>query len=182
MPEFLFLLAPPSAYLAALECVGLEEAIEATHWGRNPGRGSGGSPDPRTPSMAGKTREALRGGDGCLRPSCPRLPIWEEVSDRGFVIREEGNRRYIVGLRHWGLPFFSTTNLLPANKRVSLSHLEFFPFQAFPHAIAEDFRTLVVDFERMALKRYSPPRKCHWRQQRTVQYFAISPPTSVRGT
>jgi hypothetical protein len=44
------------------------------------------------------------------------------------------------------LPFFSSTNLLPANKKVSLTHVQFFLFQAFPYAIADDFRTLVGGF------------------------------------
>jgi hypothetical protein len=36
------------------------------------------------------------------RTSCPRLPIWEEVNDRGLVIREEVERvlyrqGYVIG-------------------------------------------------------------------------------------
>ena len=37
------------------------------------------------------------------RTSCPRLPIWEEVNDRGLVIREEVNGRCIVRVTSLGL-------------------------------------------------------------------------------
>jgi D-3-phosphoglycerate dehydrogenase len=37
------------------------------------------------------------------RTSCPRLPIWEEVNDRGLVIREEVNGRCIVRITSLGL-------------------------------------------------------------------------------
>ena len=30
--------------------------------------------------------------------SCPRLPVWEEVNDRGLVVRENLNGRCVV---HW---------------------------------------------------------------------------------
>jgi len=39
------------------------------------------------------------------RTSCPRLPIWEEVTDRGLVIREEGSGRCIVRVTSLGLAF-----------------------------------------------------------------------------
>jgi hypothetical protein len=67
------------------------------------------------------------------RTSCPRLPIWEAVNDRGTRHQGgSGTGAVSSGLRHWGLPFFSSTNLLPANKKVSLTHLQFFLFEAFP--------------------------------------------------
>jgi D-3-phosphoglycerate dehydrogenase len=37
------------------------------------------------------------------RTSCPRLPIWEEVNDRGLVMREEVNGRCIVRVTLLGL-------------------------------------------------------------------------------
>ena len=37
------------------------------------------------------------------RTSCPRLPIWEEVNDRGLVIREEANGCCIVRVTSLGL-------------------------------------------------------------------------------
>lgn len=32
------------------------------------------------------------------RTSCPKLPVWEEANDRGFVTTEELNGRLIVSL------------------------------------------------------------------------------------
>lgn len=32
------------------------------------------------------------------RTSCPKLPVWEEANDRGFVTQHAQNGRYIVSL------------------------------------------------------------------------------------
>jgi hypothetical protein len=37
------------------------------------------------------------------RTSCPKLPVWEEANDRGFVVREEVNGRCIVRITSSGL-------------------------------------------------------------------------------
>jgi hypothetical protein len=39
------------------------------------------------------------------RTSCPKLPVWEDASDRGFVIREEVSGRCIVRITPAGLAF-----------------------------------------------------------------------------
>jgi hypothetical protein len=36
------------------------------------------------------------------RTSCPRLPVWEDATDRGLVAREEVNGRLIVRLTSSG--------------------------------------------------------------------------------
>lgn len=30
------------------------------------------------------------------RTSCPRLPVWEEANDRGFIVRHHGRRRGLL--------------------------------------------------------------------------------------
>ena len=37
------------------------------------------------------------------RTSCPRLPVWEDANDRGFVTRDEVNGRCIVRVSPSGL-------------------------------------------------------------------------------
>ena len=39
------------------------------------------------------------------RTSCPRLPVWEEANDRGFVTREIRNRRAIIAVTQTGRAF-----------------------------------------------------------------------------
>jgi hypothetical protein len=39
------------------------------------------------------------------RTSCPRLPVWEDARDRGFVMRENFNGREIVRITPAGLSF-----------------------------------------------------------------------------
>ena len=36
------------------------------------------------------------------RTSCPKLPVWEDATDRGFVTREELNGRSIVAVSPLG--------------------------------------------------------------------------------
>lgn len=37
------------------------------------------------------------------RTSCPRFPVWEEVNDRGLVVRQEVDGRCIVRITSAGL-------------------------------------------------------------------------------
>jgi len=37
------------------------------------------------------------------RTSCPRLPVWEDANDRGLVMSEEVNGRWIVRVTSLGL-------------------------------------------------------------------------------
>jgi hypothetical protein len=39
------------------------------------------------------------------RTSCPRLPVWEDAKDRGFVAQENFNGREIVRITHAGSVF-----------------------------------------------------------------------------
>ena len=39
------------------------------------------------------------------RTSCPRLPVWEEANDRGFITSEYVNRRCVVRITPLGLAF-----------------------------------------------------------------------------
>jgi hypothetical protein len=39
------------------------------------------------------------------RKSCPRLPVWEEANDRGFVVADEGNGHQIVRITPLGRAF-----------------------------------------------------------------------------
>ena len=39
------------------------------------------------------------------RTSCPKLPVWEDASDRGFVTNEEVGGRSIVRITSAGLAF-----------------------------------------------------------------------------
>lgn len=37
------------------------------------------------------------------RTSCPKLPIWEDANDRGFITRENANGREIVRITSLGI-------------------------------------------------------------------------------
>jgi hypothetical protein len=37
------------------------------------------------------------------RTSCPKLPVWEDANDRGFVMRAKANGRWIVRITPLGL-------------------------------------------------------------------------------
>jgi len=39
------------------------------------------------------------------RTSCPRLPVWEEATDRGYVTRERKNGGATVGITSTGQAF-----------------------------------------------------------------------------
>jgi D-3-phosphoglycerate dehydrogenase len=39
------------------------------------------------------------------RTSCPRLPVWEDARDRGFVTMENSSGREVVGLTSAGRAF-----------------------------------------------------------------------------
>ncbi|PWT84985.1 MAG: hypothetical protein C5B58_03825 [Acidobacteria bacterium] len=39
------------------------------------------------------------------RTSCPKLPVWEEACDRGFIRKEAQNGEYIVSLSREGVAF-----------------------------------------------------------------------------
>jgi hypothetical protein len=39
------------------------------------------------------------------RTSCPRLPVWEEANDRGYVMRERKNGDAIIGVTLSGRAF-----------------------------------------------------------------------------
>jgi hypothetical protein len=39
---------------------------------------------------------------GAWRTSCPRLPVWEEATDRGLIVREHVNGRSMVRITSSG--------------------------------------------------------------------------------
>ena len=39
------------------------------------------------------------------RTSCPRLPVWEDANDRGFLKREQAHGRIIVKITPAGMAF-----------------------------------------------------------------------------
>jgi hypothetical protein len=39
------------------------------------------------------------------RTSCPRLPVWEDAKDRGFVCNEQVNGRELVRISQTGVAF-----------------------------------------------------------------------------
>jgi hypothetical protein len=45
------------------------------------------------------------------RTSCPRLPVWEDAKDRGFVARENFNGREIVRVTSAGFAFIRKRKL-----------------------------------------------------------------------
>lgn len=51
------------------------------------------------------------------RTSCPRLPIWEEVNDRGLVIREEVNGCCIIRVTSLGLALLQQHKSSPCKLR-----------------------------------------------------------------
>ncbi len=42
---------------------------------------------------------------GAWRTSCPRLPVWEDANDRGFITTEHANGRLIVRISLLGHAF-----------------------------------------------------------------------------
>lgn len=50
------------------------------------------------------------------RTSCPRLPVWEEANDRGFVTRERRNGDAIVGVTASGRAFLNRRSSTTAAK------------------------------------------------------------------
>ena len=41
------------------------------------------------------------------RTSCPRLPVWEEANDRGFVTHRNQHDQIVIGLTEQGRAFLS---------------------------------------------------------------------------
>ena len=41
------------------------------------------------------------------RTSCPKLPVWEDANDRGFVASERSNGREIITVTAHGLAFLA---------------------------------------------------------------------------
>jgi len=49
------------------------------------------------------------------RTSCPRLPVWEDARDRGFVAQENFNGREIVTVTTAGFAFLQQKKTSPEN-------------------------------------------------------------------
>jgi trans-aconitate 2-methyltransferase len=49
------------------------------------------------------------------RTSCPRLPVWEDARDRGFVAQENFNGREIVRITPAGFAFLQQRKISPEN-------------------------------------------------------------------
>ncbi len=47
------------------------------------------------------------------RTSCPRLPVWEEATDRGFVRRSAGGRGAQIALTDAGRAFLEGNGRMP---------------------------------------------------------------------
>ena len=47
------------------------------------------------------------------RTSCPRLPVWEDANDRGFVTRDEVNGRCIVRVSPSGRALLDRRRTVP---------------------------------------------------------------------
>jgi hypothetical protein len=47
------------------------------------------------------------------RTSCPRLPVWEEANDRGFVARVRKENGAVVGVTSGGRAFLARRRLKP---------------------------------------------------------------------
>lgn len=47
------------------------------------------------------------------RTSCPKLPVWEEVNDRGFVSRERINGHSVVRITESGLTYLERRKHAP---------------------------------------------------------------------
>jgi len=45
------------------------------------------------------------------RTSCPKLPVWEDANDRGFVTRREVNGRSMVSITAPGVAFLEQRRL-----------------------------------------------------------------------
>ena len=45
------------------------------------------------------------------RTSCPRLPVWEEANDRGFVVRLRGNGGETIAVSDAGLEYLRQSRL-----------------------------------------------------------------------
>ena len=45
------------------------------------------------------------------RTSCPKLPVWEDASDRGLVTREDRGERCIVGVSPSGRALLDRRNV-----------------------------------------------------------------------
>jgi hypothetical protein len=43
------------------------------------------------------------------RTSCPRLPVWEEANDRGFVTRENGPSGPMISVSARGASYLATS-------------------------------------------------------------------------
>jgi D-3-phosphoglycerate dehydrogenase len=49
------------------------------------------------------------------RTSCPRLPVWEEAKDHGFVVQDDFNGREIVRVTPAGFAFLQQRKKFPKN-------------------------------------------------------------------
>jgi hypothetical protein len=47
------------------------------------------------------------------RTSCPKLPVWEDATDRGLVTREDMDGRVIVGVSPSGRALLDRRKSLP---------------------------------------------------------------------
>jgi len=47
------------------------------------------------------------------RPSCPKLPVWEDARDRGLVTREDRGGRCIVGVSPSGRALLDRRKTVP---------------------------------------------------------------------
>ena len=50
------------------------------------------------------------------RTSCPRLPVWEEAHDRGYVTRQWRNGQSLVTVTPAGREFLETVRIRPGTK------------------------------------------------------------------
>jgi predicted transcriptional regulator len=51
------------------------------------------------------------------RTSCPRLSVWEEVNDRGLIVREQVNGRCVVKITTAGLSLLERRKSLENSKK-----------------------------------------------------------------
>ena len=51
------------------------------------------------------------------RTSCPRLPVWEDANDRGFIANEYVNGRCMVRITPLGLAFIEERRPQPGLRR-----------------------------------------------------------------
>jgi hypothetical protein len=56
------------------------------------------------------------------RTSCPRLPVWEDANDRGFVCRVQENGQELVRMTLAGLEFLQQHRWTPAPKTPQAPH------------------------------------------------------------